>query len=372
MLGADSPDGETMAQTFDIRFARSTGLLGWLEAPANRFHWKGGGRLNIDGHGVSIGARRSLMNLFISGRSRQIPAKHLRGVYREGDVLRLEFDAPGAPSTALAIWAPNRDSAEQIVRLLPTARTVEMDHTTVSHRFRPDWRVLVMMAAVTALAIFYFMTRPTDHTSAAAIPTLLEPAPHPLEPMSESSAPRPGEAAASQTPDSAAGARRSERLRSLSRRDTAYERDPAASAMRPAAAITPATVSPAGSTRDTDAAIASDAYLPAYGGERAAVYSFKDQLAELRAAYTYLQNSPNAGYAGDLESKWWHITVRLYTEAASQHPDLLPQRELQLAISRAWRNHLFLYAEELREGRLVPGELAQGQLELAEQLAAKL
>ena len=37
-----------MAQTFDIRFAKSAGLAGLFEAPANEYRWKGAGRLSID------------------------------------------------------------------------------------------------------------------------------------------------------------------------------------------------------------------------------------------------------------------------------------------------------------------------------------
>ena len=43
-----------MAQTFDIRFARSAGLAAMLEVPENAFRWKGGGLLRIDAHGISM------------------------------------------------------------------------------------------------------------------------------------------------------------------------------------------------------------------------------------------------------------------------------------------------------------------------------
>ena len=63
-----------MAQTFDIRFARSAGWVALLEAPGNRYRWKGGGLLSIDAQSISFTVKRSLLELF----SRQSHAAHTR------------------------------------------------------------------------------------------------------------------------------------------------------------------------------------------------------------------------------------------------------------------------------------------------------
>ena len=47
-----------MAHTFDIRFARTEGMAALFEAPANRFRWKGAGKLSIDAEGISIAVKR--------------------------------------------------------------------------------------------------------------------------------------------------------------------------------------------------------------------------------------------------------------------------------------------------------------------------
>ena len=123
-----------MAQTFDIRFARSAGLAALLEAPENRFRWKGGGLLRIDAQSISFAVKRGLLALFAGKRTRRIPAGNLKAVYREGDALRVEFQADEAARVVLPFWADDRDAAAQIVRLLPTSQTVEIEDST-THPF---------------------------------------------------------------------------------------------------------------------------------------------------------------------------------------------------------------------------------------------
>ena len=146
-----------MAQTFDIRFARSAGLAAMLEVPENAFRWKGGGLLRIDAHGISIGLKRGLLALLGGKRTQRIPTGDLRAVYREGDALRVEYQSGESARVVLPFWADDREAAEKIVRLLPTSQTVEIEHSTdVTHSGKPraDWRMLlslgVMLVALVA------------------------------------------------------------------------------------------------------------------------------------------------------------------------------------------------------------------------------
>jgi hypothetical protein len=116
-----------MAQTFDIRFARSVGLAALFDAASNRFGWKGGGRLSIDAQGMSFAPKRGLGWLRAGRRSQRIPANRIVEVYREGDALRIEFATDEDPRATLPFWARDRDTAAQIVRLLPTLRTIEVE-----------------------------------------------------------------------------------------------------------------------------------------------------------------------------------------------------------------------------------------------------
>ena len=142
-----------MAHTFVIRFGRSAGLAGLLEAPANSFRWKGSGSLSIDAQGLSIAAKRGILSLFARHRSQRIPASSIREVYREGEALRLEFATEQNARTTLPFWARDRETAAQIVQLLPTSRTFELEHGTDDPRDRKVARrtPLMLAAAVTLI-----------------------------------------------------------------------------------------------------------------------------------------------------------------------------------------------------------------------------
>jgi hypothetical protein len=111
-----------MTRTFDIRFARNTGLAAWLEASANPFRWKGTGLLSIDEQWFVFSRRRTWP---AARPSHRIPAATLSSVYREGEALRLEF--VGSPPLVVPIWARDHTDAAEIVRLAPTDRTVEVE-----------------------------------------------------------------------------------------------------------------------------------------------------------------------------------------------------------------------------------------------------
>jgi hypothetical protein len=160
-----------MAHTFVIRFGRSAGLAGLLEAPANSFRWKGSGSLSIDAQGLSIAAKRGILSLFARHRSQRIPASSIREVYREGEALRLEFATEQNARTTLPFWARDRETAAQIVQLLPTSRTFELEHGTDDPRDRKvARRTPLMLAAAVALivasgALFINYQRPVVSTS---------------------------------------------------------------------------------------------------------------------------------------------------------------------------------------------------------------
>ena len=142
-----------MAQTFDIRFAKSAGLAGLFEAPANEYRWKGAGRLSIDPTGISIAVRRGLLTLFARATTRRIPTNNLIEVYREGNALRLEFSTQESARTVLPIWVGDRDAAAQIVTLLPTQRSVEIEdgdpESTRRYRFDRKLVALLLIGVVT-------------------------------------------------------------------------------------------------------------------------------------------------------------------------------------------------------------------------------
>ena len=134
-----------MSHTFDVRFARSQGLAAVLEAPANNLLWKGAGRLSIDAGGINIAVKRGLANLFSRRRSHRIAAGELTEVYREGEALRLGFGAH-PDRQVLPLWANDTEVAAHIVKLLPTTRTVELEHPTrASGKLHLDKRMTILL-----------------------------------------------------------------------------------------------------------------------------------------------------------------------------------------------------------------------------------
>jgi hypothetical protein len=162
-----------MAQTFDIRFARSAGLAALLEVPGNRFRWKGGGLLRIDADSIRFSVKRGLLTLFARNQSRRIPAEALKEVYREGEKLRVEFQTNEAAREVLPFWVGNRDIAAKIVRLMPTSHTVEIEHSTEApDRGRPrfdgraaGWMGAALGTVIASAWLLNVLTRATPNTS---------------------------------------------------------------------------------------------------------------------------------------------------------------------------------------------------------------
>jgi hypothetical protein len=275
-----------MAHTFEIRFARNAGLTGLLEAPANSFRWKGDGRISIDAQGISIAVRRGLLTLF-APRTRRIPAEQLTEVYREGEALRLTFITPDASRTTLPIWAKDRHAAAEIVKLLPTAHTVELEDSPPAGRgYRLDrpllWTTVVVVAlGIGALVLRQALTGATgpypDAARDSAAPRPIEALPEPTGAMSAAAIPQSSSSAASES-----------------------------------------TALPEAGTASTS----DDAPL---------LYSAL--LADIDALHTACLTFGNGPKCDD--SQWWAITVRLYEFDSTDH-----LREHHAAVSRCWRGYL--------------------------------
>ena len=124
--------------------------------PLNRFRWKGGGHLRIDAKGISIGVKRGILALFGAGHTQRISNENLRAVYREGEALRVKYDTAESKRIVLPFWAGDSGTAAQIVRLLPTNQTVEIEHSTEApgaRKPRADRRVLLTIGVTLAAGI---------------------------------------------------------------------------------------------------------------------------------------------------------------------------------------------------------------------------
>jgi len=181
--GANEPETQVVAHTFDIRFGRAAGLASLFDAPANSLGWKGSGLLSIDGHGISIALKRGLVSWLAGHRSQRISAENIREVYREGEALRVEFATGDSPRVTLPFWAHDRDTAARIVALLPTTRTVEIEKAAdESHAVKSARRTPVLMAAAVMIlgtggVLIFKMQKPDVSALPVEAATTVEAAP---------------------------------------------------------------------------------------------------------------------------------------------------------------------------------------------------
>ena len=157
-----------MAQSFDIRFARSGGIAALFDAADNSFGWKGAGRLRIDAQGMSFVLKRGITSVLARRRSQRIPAENIQEVYREGEALRIEFTTGEMPRAVLPFWTRDRDTAARIVQLMPTSRTIEIEDSADEPperklaRRTPLMLAVAMVVIVASGALFLAYQRPVS------------------------------------------------------------------------------------------------------------------------------------------------------------------------------------------------------------------
>jgi hypothetical protein len=358
-----------MARTFDIRFARSDGIAALLETPANTFRWRGAGSLRIDGGRLDIQQKRGIHTLLTRHTHFRLDAADLRGVAREGHALRIEFGVPGARRGVLPFWVRDRAEAAEIIRLMPTDRTVESDEPAANPapRRRHPPGVLIAVALVSLIvgvigASILGNGRTDDMRG------------------------RSQESAGS----SAVGSRAPETADASGLESRAI-RVPAHSVAEPARAL-PASRSSTASTTSTaspdvppwqeqeampvesstsalgpgDTATATTVQMT-YVDADAEIWRFMREALALRSDYVYGQSSP-----GGLESRWWELSVRLYNSPAfdSRPRNILVDTELGLSLN--WRASLANYRDALGSGDVERIESARADLERASELTDEI
>jgi hypothetical protein len=328
-----------MAQTFDIRFARSVGLTALLEVPLNRFRWKGGGHLRIDAKGISIGVKRGILALFGAGHTQRISNENLRAVYREGEALRVEYDTAESKRIVLPFWAGDSGTAAKIVRLLPTNQTVEIEHSTEApgaRKPRADRRVLLTIGVTLAAGIAALWTtslRTTPPVEGAGAQQVEKPLPPPVA----GTAP-PSSAAAMAPPGAAMPVEAFDSIPEVTSSEVAV-------------------IPISRGTLSHDIAVRE---LAAFERDAASLES------DYRLAHKQLMTgemSPDdfAERLEEFEMRWWKVTFRIYDSKQLEDPALLELRRVMLGAARRWRNFLSEYAEGLRsrDQVMIAGPLAE-------------
>lgn len=308
-----------MSHTFVIRFERAAGLAGLLAAPENSFRWKGAGTLRIDREGIRFAVKRGLLWLF--PLERRVAAAHLEEVYREGDALRLTFTDPANPRATVACWAEDADTAGRIVELLPTRRTVELEHSTrdaQAPRARYDRRALLLLgtAALALAAGAWWLAgraRPVVIVTPAPVVVQAELSPPVVEPL--------------------------------------------VNGIRP---------------------------IPRYGANYAVASRqlelFEKESAVLMAEYRVNREMVERGAMGWqmfadrlglLEARWWMVSYRILDDAEFSAMELADLRGTLLAAAREWRAFLQQYAQGLQDGDPAMVYKSFDELDRAEKLQAR-
>jgi hypothetical protein len=367
-----------MAHTFEIRFARSAGFAAMLEAPSNSFRWTGSGRLSIDASGISVALKRGLSSLLIRNRMRRIPAANLKEVFREGESLRVEFATDKSARVSLQFWAHDRDTAAQIVSLLPTTRTFELEESAARKEFRINRHSATLLAAAVALAICGAMalrynreipsTGADSPVVAASAPARRAPLPavehdpasaQPVPAGNVGSAPAatPRASNAASPIDVPARPPVPLTLESLAATWWEYQSPSLAAPGSPSdvvgPAFSPARISPAGEGPVVPVPAGTSSWnfalrqLALFGSE-------SDDLAagfraDMDASFNRrITREEFLSRLATYEQGWWDVTFRILDSDEFSDPGLSDLRSTLLACARYQRHFLALYAEGVR------------------------
>ena len=350
-----------MARTFDIRFARSDGIAALLETPVNTFRWRGAGSLRIDGGRLDIRKKRGLLSLLTRRTHFRLDAADLREVAREGDALRIEFGVPGARRGVLPFWVRDRAEAAEIVRLMPTDRTVESDEPVEipAAPRRPHSRGVLIAVALVSLLIGVVGTWMIDNGRSNDLP-MRSPGStdsQAVDPTAPAAIEAPVETSETEAPTSAVTvASRASPVRQGSTPDAVST----TSAGQPLVESTTNAGSPAGVSAATPV-------TAPYIDPDAETRHFMLEALALRSEYIYGRTPLE-----NLEDRWWELSVRLYNSPAfdAQPRNMLVLAELGLSLN--WRVSLANYRAALASENRDRIEAARADLARADELTDEI
>jgi hypothetical protein len=156
-----SPGPRALPRTFPVGFNSTPGLASLLRPAQNSYRWVGAGSVLLDEQGIQVTAKR-LTLLGLRRTEHFIHRSEILEVYREGDAIRIDLQGETQRSF-VRFWAEDAARAAEIVRLLPTTRTIELEGGAErapkddTHKSVLWYAPIVILAAV--LACFVFLPR---------------------------------------------------------------------------------------------------------------------------------------------------------------------------------------------------------------------
>jgi hypothetical protein len=388
-----------MTHTFEIRF----------DGAENSFGWSGAGQLSVDAQGLRIALKRGLRTLLVRRRSQEIPAESIREVFREGEALRVDFTTQEKTRVVLPFRARDRQTAAQIVQLLPTTRTVELEESPrktrgAGGRERSRFALVASIAviAVSGASILVFNSKPEvesglsagvaavdmaareegfvpeipSDVAASVLPDSTEPAAQPAPQMAEVPAP-----AAQATPPpnaepaTAVPARRRVVAAQVPEAATP-QTQPQAESEAEAEGFTP--FIPAGlEIRPQEMVVPIPQGTLAFDAARSLLVRFETEAALLSGAYRRDRQRADMGdlevpaFAANLDSldqMWRELSRKLLNSREAQDPALTGLRASLLAVASYQSSFLSGYAAGLRANDSSAVEEAFDELKRAEEM----
>jgi hypothetical protein len=297
--------------------------------------------------------------LFARNLTRSFPANEVAGVYREADAVRIELGA-GKSARVISLWARNADAAAELVKLLPTRQTVELEHSTpATQQSRIDWRMVALVAApALAIGIGFSTWRGLLQRTDKLAPT--NTAPVSSNALITGGAAVPASPAA--MPPNAVGKSAEPKVRILVTQNSDLKY---ASVAASASSASPPETSEMESRAGSQVVAAQP---PTYSYPVIEPDTFLSDLEALRAEYLHYRDVRHPDTFRLLEQKWWRVTEQLYRRGASGSF----RGQQQLAISRSWRMLLAAHADALDSGDRSQFQFVADELEFAEKLASRL
>jgi hypothetical protein len=356
-----------MPRTFDIRFARATGFAAILEAPANTFRWRGTASLSIDERGLEIEPRRGLHSLFSRQSRFRINTADLREVSRAADALRIEFGMPGARRAVVPVWARDSEAAAEIMRLVPTRRTIETDEPIAGEISDPRRNRMLLAAlafAMVGVAAWYAMRRDSPVVSTVTPET------------SEAFAPVAPAGDVAPSPDALPQA-----ASALPSTNPVVDAAPAPVPVRHAETVEPPSeVAPVADVQPEAAPQPAVALPPA--DSRTAVFVPTDPLYDAAsrqldkfqalAAHTYVGYLDGSVPLAELAASWGEYSQAVVTGPDYHEPRLRPMIDEELAAAASWSRALIAVGEARSSRDAARISAARADLERVSDLTTRI